>query len=170
MVLIWICFAPGSDDGLRPGRGALLFMAPDSAIDEQALRYPQFLPDGQTLMFVSWNQDRTVDLVVIKGEYRQVIMHSNPDEFLGSPVFDQSDHILYTRGNGNERSIWAISSDENRPNVTGRPFIVAHEAHPAQCILRWYFSVSINRRVSFRLTPGFVFIRNLTSHQTLCKL
>ena len=49
------------------GEAAILFMAPDSALDEQALRYPQFLPDEQTLMFVSWNQDRTVDLVVKKG-------------------------------------------------------------------------------------------------------
>ena len=146
-----------SDQGEAP----ILFMAPDSALDEQALRYPQFLPDGQTLMFVSWNQDRPVDLVVNKGEYRQVIMHTNPDEFLGSPVFDQSGHILYTRGNGNERNIWAISFDENRLNVTGRPFIVAHEATRP--------SVSYDGTLVYRSTGVFRFgsPQGLFSSETL---
>jgi len=38
-----------SDQGEEP----ILFMVLDSVLDDQALRYPQFLPDGQTLMFVS---------------------------------------------------------------------------------------------------------------------
>jgi eukaryotic-like serine/threonine-protein kinase len=109
-----------------PARGGntSTIVKPDSSAGQAFLLDPQLLPDGQTLVFTSWNQDNTSDLLVQHGESYRVLYHGNANEFLSVPVYSPSGHMLYyTSG-----TIWAVPFDPSTRETTGDPFIVSEDA------------------------------------------
>ena len=93
-----------SSDGGSPA----VYLEPDSTRHEKSFSAPHVLPDGQTLIFVVTNQDNSGDIVIQDGNSRRSLVHIESAEFLASPHYDNSGHILYASGTGRNWDIWAL--------------------------------------------------------------
>ena len=101
-----------------------LLAKPDQEKDNQYLRSPNFLPDGQTLLFLSFKtSDGGQEIVTLSGESRKTVL-SMPGNDIRQPTYSPSGHILYSRI-GPTPVIWALPFSLASLTPTGDPFPVA---------------------------------------------
>ena len=105
-----------------------VYLEPDSTSGESSFQDPHVLPDGQTLIFRVRNQDGSNDLVVQDGDSLRSLVRTNLGEYLRSPVYAPSGHILYMRGGLGDNNIWAVAFDTRSLEVTDQPFLVKETA------------------------------------------
>jgi serine/threonine-protein kinase len=87
---------------------------------------PSLLPDGESLLYVVDRLDTGADTIaVMTGGTRKTILRLN-GEFLDSPVYSRSGHVLYQRETTTP-GIWAVPFSLDRLEVTGTPFLVVPE-------------------------------------------
>ena len=110
------------------GGESAAYLWADSTKGEQGFSSIHVLPDGQILLLSRLNLDNSTDIVVQDGDIRRSLLHSNPGEFVSSPVYAQSGHILYTRRSSiGGRNLWAIPFDLSSLTRTGDPVLVAED-------------------------------------------
>ena len=88
---------------------------------------PSVLPDGRSLVFVVHRTDTGADTlgVLANGVRKDVLRIEN--EFLDSPTYSPSGHLLYHRDTTTP-GVWALPFSLERLEATGDPFIVAPQA------------------------------------------
>jgi eukaryotic-like serine/threonine-protein kinase len=111
------------------GGTAELYLAPDSTAGEIGIMYPQFLPDGKTLIVSITRTDGTGTLVALNGTDRvELVNHAG--SVLAFPVYSAPGYLIYQRGFAYREivpDVWAVPIDVNTGKTTGRPFLVAAE-------------------------------------------
>jgi Tol biopolymer transport system component len=123
-----IVFAPAST-----GSGLMVVSAAGGefrdliAIDEAAERdfhRPSLLPDGSSMLYVVDRVDSGADTIgVLSGTTRKAVLQLK-GEYLDSPVYSPSGHILYHRETTTP-GVWAVPFSLERLEVSGAPFLVA---------------------------------------------
>ncbi len=95
---------------------------PDRARGEAGFHSPQFLPDGETLIFRVRTRDRELYTLGLQtGGTRKVLLQV--DGAVQSPVFSPSGHIVFQQDFPN-RGIWAAPFSLSSLSLTGDPFLV----------------------------------------------
>ena len=80
-------------------------------------------PDGQTLLCIVDRPDTGADTIaVVTGTTRKTVLRQ-PGEFLDSPVYSPTGHLLYHRETTTP-GIWAVAFSLERLETTGAPFLV----------------------------------------------
>ena len=100
-----------------------VFLSPESTRGESGIIYPQFLPDGETLVYAVTTTDNTGTIVLHTGETRTTIVR-HPGENLAFPVYSPTGHIVYQRGFPESNGLWAIPFDLGNGTATDDPFLV----------------------------------------------
>lgn len=108
-----------------------VYQTADPQQGEIGVIYPQFLPDGETLLFTVTRTDRSGSLIAQNGEYWKTLL-SQPGELLVYPVYASTGHLIYQRGLTSIRELWAVPFDASDLETTGESFMVSgHGANPS---------------------------------------
>jgi eukaryotic-like serine/threonine-protein kinase len=126
-----IIFAPAaSGSGLLsvPAQGGdfTSFLEPDPARDGD-FHKPCLLPDNRGILYVLDRKGRFPDsLEVLTGKTRKLLLRID-GEFLDSPSYSPSGHIVFWRRSTNP-GIWAVPFSLAKLQVTGEPFLLVPNA------------------------------------------
>ena len=97
----------------------------DAAL-EMDFHKPSLLPDGQRMLVVVDRPDRGADTIaVVDGTRRKVVLQL-PNEFLDSPIYAPSGHLLFHRETS-QPGLWAVPFSLDRLETTGEPYLVTSE-------------------------------------------
>ena len=84
---------------------------------------PSLLPDGESMLCIVDRPDTGADTIaVVTGTTRKTVLRL-PGEFLDSPVYSPTGHLLYHRETTTP-GIWAVPFSLERLETTGTPFLV----------------------------------------------
>jgi Tol biopolymer transport system component len=84
---------------------------------------PSLLPDGESVLCIVDRPDSGADTIaVLTGTTRKTVLRL-PGEFLDSPVWSPTGHLLYHRETTTP-GIWAVPFSPERLETTGAPFLV----------------------------------------------
>ena len=84
---------------------------------------PSLLPDGESILCIVDRPDTGADTIaVVTGTTRKTVLRQ-PGEFLDSPVYSPTGHLLYHRETTTP-GIWAVAFSLERLETTGTPFLV----------------------------------------------
>ena len=143
-----IVFTPASASGLwrvsADGGTPELITRPDTAHGEFSHWWPQFLPDGHTLVFTNYRTPFTtskIETLDLRTKRRKVLV----DGAIGG-VYVRSGHLLFSRGTP---TIYAVPFDVERLEVHGdpKPVLDDIDGNPAQG--RVSLAVSANGTLAF---------------------
>jgi hypothetical protein len=98
-------------------------IAIDEAVERDFHR-PSLLPDGSSMLYVVDRVDTGADTIgVLSGSTRKAVLQLK-GEYLDSPVYSPSGHLLYHRETTTPGA-WAVPFSLERLEVSGAPFLVA---------------------------------------------
>jgi Tol biopolymer transport system component len=93
---------------------------------EMDFHKPSLLPDGHRVLVVVDRPDRGADTIaVVDGTTRKVVLQF-PNEFIDSPVYVPSGHLLFHRET-TQPGLWAVPFSLDRLETTGEPYLVTSE-------------------------------------------
>jgi hypothetical protein len=93
---------------------------------EMDFHKPSLLPDGQRMLVIVDRPDRGADTIaVVDGTVRKVVLQF-PNEFIDSPVYAPSGHLLFHRETA-QPGLWAVPFSLDRLETTGAPYLVTPE-------------------------------------------
>lgn len=104
-----------------------VFLEPDAQRHEEGVLFPQFLPDGTSLLCVVTMSDGSSELIGLAGEVKTTLLHQT-GEILAFPNYDPSGYIVYQRGFQGSSDIWAMPFDLEGFTRTGDPFPTIEQA------------------------------------------
>jgi serine/threonine-protein kinase len=114
-----IVISPGLTTGLSrvPSTGGTLVPVTHLGPNERTHRWPSFLPDGRTVLFLcqlnnAAYDDGTIEAVRLDTGERTVLVRGGTH-----PLFTKSGHLIYTRGG----TVFAVPFDPARLQVSGEP-------------------------------------------------
>ncbi len=87
----------------------------------KAVGYPRLLADAETLLLIEQEEDGTGTIVALREQERQVLAR-HPGEVAAYPNFVHPGYVVYQRGSGLSRGIWAFSFDLETLQRTSEPF------------------------------------------------
>ncbi|HKZ53169.1 MAG TPA: protein kinase, partial [Candidatus Acidoferrales bacterium] len=94
---------------------------------ESDFHKPSLLPGGKGILFIIDRKEGGPDTIgVVSGRTRKVVLQL-PNEYLDSPVYSPTGHLLYQRNTTNP-GIWAVSFSLERLEASGEPFLVVPAA------------------------------------------
>jgi eukaryotic-like serine/threonine-protein kinase len=115
-----------------PAKGGTpsVILEPDSTSGETAIAHQFRLPDNQGLLYIAYRSDmegRTV-IMLQSGESTRRLLDF-PDEFVFSPVYSPSGHILFNRWSQGKYELWAAPFSLSSLTLTGESFPVGSAEH-----------------------------------------
>jgi Tol biopolymer transport system component len=125
--IVFASSSSGSTMVTVPAAGGAVtsLFARDPAL-EMDFHKPSLLPDGQRMLVVVDRPDRGADTIaVVDGTTRKVVLQF-PNEFIDSPVYAPSGHLLFHRETA-QPGLWAVPFSLDRLETTGEPFLVTPE-------------------------------------------
>jgi serine/threonine protein kinase/Tol biopolymer transport system component len=84
---------------------------------------PSLLPDGESLLFIVDRSDTGADTIAVHAGGKVKTILRIDGEFLDSPVYSPTGHILYHRET-TSTGIWAVPFSIDKLETTGTPFLV----------------------------------------------
>jgi Tol biopolymer transport system component len=121
-----IAFSRGDSGGIYQvpavGGDPKPLVKPDST--ESDLHEPSILPAGRGLLFLGHRIRGGFNNIAVWSRGRRKTILDLPDQTLGTPVFDPSGYILFSR-TPTTPGVWALPFSLSRLAATGQPFLVA---------------------------------------------
>jgi eukaryotic-like serine/threonine-protein kinase len=105
-------------------------LIPVTAADESDLHEPSALPGGRGILFGAHRRKGGVNNINVWANGRRKVLLTLEGEWLATPVYSPTGHILFQRTRSNP-GVWALPFSLARLAATGPPFLVAPDGSAA---------------------------------------